>query len=508
MGNDKFDLFNFYQGNSKQSNRKKFSKDRRSNIFSELVSNLKKYKGEKQSLTVAQNTWIKCITSSISKTGYFLYNIEVNKETFDENAKVPPNLLASWFYPKNRDERLNKISSNRRLLQGKDYLNVNEKKFYFSETIILGKEYYVLKKLGNMQNNNKKFIVNLLWWIGNDVLKLDETYILEKIYVYLSDSDSTVEENITVDNLKEKLGRYFPEEIKRFQIETCCFDEIFNDIIANCLLSLPKETYQFTADCHRYFMLENNCVCYELSNNHIDSLRYNQRVYGKIYAYDSEKRDKDPDAFKNKCVKVTGTFGFDKMTARFKLNVKTIDIISESSLVEDRKNWREECKDILNEGGACLTNLPIITPKKKIGVISQAESKGYVDFMKKLSLDELKKMTDLKQVIRFSAGHISEAIKEVINEKETYQCICIVRGGGDNQQLHEFSKPELLKEIKKATAAGIPVIAAIGHTNDIPLCYEVDGVYGADTPADAGIAIKNQFQKYCKENKTPRKKQK
>ena len=498
MWNDKFDLFNFYDGIHSSPERIKLSKVDRRNIFSELVSNLKKYKGEKQSLAVAQKTWIECITSSISK--YFLYNIEANKESFDENAKVPPNLLASWFYRKNRDERLNKISSNRRLLQGKDFLNVNEKNFYFSKTIILGKEYYVLKKLGKMKNN-RKFIVNLLWWIGNDVLKLDETYILTKIYVYLSDSDSTVEENITVDNLKEKLGRYFPKEIKRFQVKTCSFDDVFNDIIGK-KLSLLKEAVQFEADCYRYF-LDGDYVCYELSNKQIDSLEYSQPARGKLYAVDIDKRYKDPKLFKNKRVKVTGTLWFDEWTARFKLNVKYIEMINEkTSLAQEIEDWKKEYRDILKKRKISLFEKQSIKPNKKIIVISQNESQGYADFKKKISLskDEFNELFELKSVPRFKAALIKDAIRKDLS-KDNYQCICIVRGGGDQQQLHEFSKPVLLCAIHDAIEKGIPVIVAIGHASDKPLCYAVDGVYGADTPTDAGIAVKNYLSPNSKKKK-------
>ncbi len=170
MGNDRVDFFNFYLGGNKNPDQIKFSQNERSNIFSELVSNLKRYKGEKQSFTVAKNTWIKCIKTSVDSE-YFLYDIGANEDSFNEDSPVPPDLLASWFYPHN-DKRLNNLSDNKTLLRGKDFINEDEKKDYFSETIQLGKKYYyVLKELGNLRK--KIFIVNLLWWIGNDVLKLE-----------------------------------------------------------------------------------------------------------------------------------------------------------------------------------------------------------------------------------------------------------------------------------------------------------------------------------------------
>lgn len=510
------DEFIFYQ-NNKQKKVKFLEKDRR-NSFSDLVSNLKKTKDEKISLDVAKKTWIECLYTpiKIKKSEYYLYDMKANEGVFDEDANVnPTTLLASWFYYGQKDERLNDLSSNKSLLVGKnfyeEYNNRDLEKDYFLDTMsIFGTEYYVFRKLGDLGNDNKSFIVNLLWWIGNNVLKLDESFIIIKIYEFLSAPHNIKEDNLDYSDIEEKLGHFFPEEIKRLQSKPCCFDEIFNDIIAN-RLSLPKETYQFKADCYRYFMLEEGCVCYELSNNQIESFGYNQKkVRAKIYAVDSENRYEEPEKFLNKCVEVTGTLEFEKETAHFQLNVKTIEIKDEdTSLWKERMEWKEECAEILNEEILRLTKLPDITPEKKIIVISQKTSKGYADFEEKLSFEDDKSnnklMTELTPVGRFKAEKISAAIRNA-SEEDNCQCICIVRGGGDPQQMHEFSHPDLLRAIYAAIDKGISVIVAIGHANDKPLCYYVKGVYGADTPTDAGNAIKNHFQGNHKE--TTRKKRK
>ena len=151
------DEFFFYTGFYQKEKPKKvtfLAKDR-SKIFSDLVSNLKKSKGEISSLDVAKKTWIECLSTpiQIEKSDYSLYNMKANQGVFDKKANVKyPNLLASWFYYDQKDKRLNNLSGNKPLLVGIDYNNdyndpYLEKDYFLDTTSIFGKKYYVYIKV-------------------------------------------------------------------------------------------------------------------------------------------------------------------------------------------------------------------------------------------------------------------------------------------------------------------------------------------------------------------------
>lgn len=118
-----------------------------------------------------------------------------------------------------------------------------------------------------------------------------------------------------------------------------------------------------------------------------------------------------------------------------------------------------------------------------IAVISNEDILGYGDFAAHLEYGSVR-VWNTKMQGQYVAVNAARAIKE-INERtaqENYDCICILRGGGSEFDLFEFSKPALLEAIGQSK---IPVLTAIGHESDNPLCDSVADMYFS-TPTALG----------------------
>lgn len=79
---------------------------------------------------------------------------------------------------------------------------------------------------------------------------------------------------------------------------------------------------------------------------------------------------------------------------------------------------------------------------------------------------------------------IARALRE-LDDRPDVDVIVLARGGGDAPQLLPFSDEELCRAI---AAAGTPVVSAIGHEGDRPLCDEVADLR-CGTPSLAAAAV-------------------
>lgn len=131
-------------------------------------------------------------------------------------------------------------------------------------------------------------------------------------------------------------------------------------------------------------------------------------------------------------------------------------------------------------------SLPFIC--RKIAVISNPQIQGLEDFATHLRYGEVT-VFETKMQGNTIAEQIAELIR-TINSRNQYDCVCIVRGGGGFTDLFEFNKPVLLEAI---ASSGIPVITAIGHETDYPLCdFAADIRFS--TPTDAGRKLTERME--------------
>lgn len=165
------------------------------------------------------------------------------------------------------------------------------------------------------------------------------------------------------------------------------------------------------------------------------------------------------------------------------LNAVFIQDIGQGKMLGQKEEWRETYRLYIDQP---KKTIPFLCTK--IAVISNHTSLGFIDFNKHLLYGNVD-LWDTKMQGPSVAVDIAKAIKEINAQKE-HDCICIVRGGGSNTDLFEFSKPPLLEAIG---TSNIPVLTAIGHESDVPLCDAVADMRFS-TPTDLSKYLTRQVQ--------------
>lgn len=94
-----------------------------------------------------------------------------------------------------------------------------------------------------------------------------------------------------------------------------------------------------------------------------------------------------------------------------------------------------------------------------------------------------------------NSNNVKEVIQKLIAlDGKGYDAICIVRGGGDKEDLCQYSSPELLQAIHDAST---PIITGVGHANDQLLCDRVAD-YNAGTPTGAANYLNKELNRIRK----------
>ena len=115
---------------------------------------------------------------------------------------------------------------------------------------------------------------------------------------------------------------------------------------------------------------------------------------------------------------------------------------------------------------------------------------GYYDFMETISKD-LENHID-KSFSTTNMNKVEEIINAIanINKCKNHSCICIIRGGGDPDELWKYNDEKLLDAI---VASKIPIIIGIGHADDKILARLIAN-HGAINPTAAAIFLNKCYQ--------------
>lgn len=110
--------------------------------------------------------------------------------------------------------------------------------------------------------------------------------------------------------------------------------------------------------------------------------------------------------------------------------------------------------------------LPLVLTK--IAVISSATAAGYKDFVAQLAANEygyqyLVKLYQSAMQGQNTEREICQAIDDINSDKESYDCIVIIRGGGSKLDLSGFDNYNIGYKI---ATSPLPVITGIGHEID------------------------------------------
>lgn len=153
---------------------------------------------------------------------------------------------------------------------------------------------------------------------------------------------------------------------------------------------------------------------------------------------------------------------------------------------------RDKTIAALREEGIFNNNrlLPFPLVPQRIAAISARDSRGYEDFINKLETNSkgYKFDVDLYPSLlqgEKAAGEMVDRLIRIFNNKEKYDLVVIVRGGGGAIDLNCFNDYRLSRAVARFP---IPVLTGIGHTTNKSV---IDEVAHADaiTPTDAADFI-------------------
>lgn len=153
-------------------------------------------------------------------------------------------------------------------------------------------------------------------------------------------------------------------------------------------------------------------------------------------------------------------------------------------------------KGYFNKNMLCgnLQNKKIPQKITNILILTSEEGAALQDFIYNLDNNKsnlLYDIIDVKVQGVECPKNICDILEQMKIEESYYDLVVITRGGGSFYDLFGFSQPELIKSIYDFH---LPVLTAIGHMIDNPLCDMVD--YSSPTPSLAAQFIVDHNKKY------------
>lgn len=185
---------------------------------------------------------------------------------------------------------------------------------------------------------------------------------------------------------------------------------------------------------------------------------------------------------------VNGNSNIYAPRGRLSFIANSIELVGEGAL----KRAYDELKQKLTQEGLFTEERKKKLPKfpRKIGIITSKHGAVIHDFMNNLNKHGFQ--------VAFLNSRVegSESLRDLLiafrtMKKQDVDVIVLMRGGGSLQSLAAFDAEVLVREV---ASSSIPVIAAIGHHQDIPLCALAADVM-VSTPTAAANAVCEDWEK-------------
>lgn len=290
------------------------------------------------------------------------------------------------------------------------------------------------------------------------------------VKAYLKDNEwyfSIDESIVDFSAIKTLLPSEAYQKLCLLQAKQVGFAELFKDI--SKITTFPKRKYAVVGDVESFYTLSDKLSMCILIDEH-----NTKRTLAVML-----KQPFVTDDLKEKRIRVVGELGIYSPYARFQLeNISELEIIGPCSRLVEYEQYTQQYKAYFKEPEK---QKKFSFEFQKLGIISNEQSQGYQDFLKHLKPLTIARKNIILENIKMTHENISTSIKK-LNDKNECQGICIIRGGGNPEELIEFSEPALLDSI---IASKLPVITGVGHVMDLALCdYIAD--HNAETPT--GVA--------------------
>jgi exodeoxyribonuclease VII large subunit len=180
----------------------------------------------------------------------------------------------------------------------------------------------------------------------------------------------------------------------------------------------------------------------------------------------------------------------------YNLGLEIIDIDPNYTLGALQRE-RQETLERLNKEGILNANqnLEMALVPKRLAIISQADSKGYSDFVTLLNghpkhyhfntfLFEATLQGDA------AITSIQNQLKRIETIKHHFDAVVIIRGGGGEIGMHCYNNYELAKAI---ATFPLPVLTGIGHSTNLTVC-EMIAFRNGITPSDMAYFLLSIFE--------------
>ncbi|MCQ2974918.1 MAG: exodeoxyribonuclease VII large subunit [Bacteroidales bacterium] len=176
-----------------------------------------------------------------------------------------------------------------------------------------------------------------------------------------------------------------------------------------------------------------------------------------------------------------------------RLNIHDIDI--DNILGGQAKIILENINKLKSEGFFAL-NKQLYLPSliKRLAIISVESGKGYADFIKlintDLNLNFKIKLFNSAMIGSQAVSEIVNSLKLIYNQKQNFDAVCIIRGGGGEATLQCFNDYLLSKAIAKFP---LPVFTGIGHATNLTIAEQVSN-QNFVSPSDLAIFLINRLK--------------
>ncbi len=158
---------------------------------------------------------------------------------------------------------------------------------------------------------------------------------------------------------------------------------------------------------------------------------------------------------------------------------------------------RQETLERLNKEGILNANqnLEMALVPKRLAIISQADSKGYSDFVTLLNGHPKRYHFNtflFEATLQGDAAitSIQNQLKRIQKVRHHFDAVVIIRGGGGEIGMHCYNNYELAKAI---ATFPLPVLTGIGHSTNLTVC-ELIAFRNGITPSDMAYFLLSIFE--------------
>ncbi|WP_300666263.1 exodeoxyribonuclease VII large subunit [Fluviicola sp.] len=180
----------------------------------------------------------------------------------------------------------------------------------------------------------------------------------------------------------------------------------------------------------------------------------------------------------------------------YNIGLEIIDIDPNYTLGALQKE-RQQTLERLNKEGILNANqqLEMALLPKRLAIISQADSKGYSDFVTLLNGHPKRYHFNtflFEATLQGDAAinSIRDQLKRIQKIKHHFDAVVIIRGGGGEIGMHCYNNYELAKAI---ATFPLPILTGIGHSTNLTVC-EMIAFRNGITPSDMAYFLLSIFE--------------